>query len=243
MLRVDLNADLGEGMGNDDALLAIVSSASIACGGQAGDRASMTTAVRAALHYDVTIGAHPSYSDRENFGRVALTIDPEVLRRELLIQVRELASIASAQGGRVSYLKPHGALYNTAMADPAVAGVVLDVAATALDVPLPILCLPGSVVERLAADRGLTSVHESFADRASTPEGALVPRSVPGAVLHSVEEITARIPDLAGASQSICVHGDTPGAVQIAQAVRQRLRDVGYLIAPFVGDELQESGR
>lgn len=232
---IDLNADLGEGMGQDSELLAIVSSASIACGGHAGDRSSMTTAVRAALAHGVTIGAHPSYRDREHFGRRALDVEPDELRTDLIDQVRELAQIATELGAQVSYLKPHGALYNTAMADEVVAGIVLDVAAQALEEPLPVLCLAGSVVERRAAERGLVAVTESFADRASTPEGALMPRSQPGAVLHLVDEITARVPALASSSRSICVHGDTPGAVQIAQAVRARLAQDDVTITSFAG--------
>jgi len=230
---IDLNADLGEGMGQDEALLAVVSSASIACGGHAGDRSSMTTAVRAALAHGVTIGAHPSYRDHEHFGRRALDVEPEVLLADLLEQVRELAQIAKEQGGQVTYLKPHGALYNTAMADELVARVVLDAAATALDEPLAVLCLPGSVVERLAGERGLVSVRESFADRASTPDGALMPRAIPGAVLHGVEEIVARVPELIATGRSICVHGDTPGAVQIARAVRASLEQEGVTIRAF----------
>lgn len=234
-MRVDLNADLGEGIGDDAAMLALVSSASIACGGHAGDEATMREAVRHAVAHRVRIGAHPSYPDREHFGRRPLTLDPTTLRTLLTEQVRSLAQIAHDGGAHVSYLKPHGALYNTAMTHDAVATVVLDVAETALATPMPVMCLPGSRLRALAIGRGIATITEGFADRAMRPDGTLVPRSQPGAVLHEPEQIAARVVELAGRVESICLHGDTPGAVELARAARRALESAGVDVSVDVG--------
>lgn len=228
---VDLNADLGEGVGDDAAMLTLVTSASIACGGHAGDDASMRATTRLAVANLVRIGAHPSYEDREHFGRRALDVAPHLLRDQLTTQVRTLARHAEANRGRIGYLKPHGALYNTAMADDGVASVILDVASAALATPLPVMCLPGSRVQTLARQRAHPVITEGFADRAARPDGTLVPRSEPGAVLTDPAQIAARVLDLAGAVDSICLHGDTPGAVQLAMAARGALIHAGHTLS------------
>lgn len=226
---VDLNADLGEGTGDDASMLALVTSASIACGGHAGDDASMRVTTRLAIANLVRIGAHPSYEDREHFGRRPLEVAPHVLRVQLTSQVRALASHAEASGGRVGYLKPHGALYNTAMADDGVASVILDVADTALATPLPVMCLPGSRVQAIALQRARPVITEGFADR-EMRAGRLVPRSEPGAVLTEPDQVAGRALELSQSVDSICVHGDTPGAIQLAMAARAALIGAGVTL-------------
>lgn len=231
---VDLNADLGEGMGSDAAILDVVTSASIACGGHRGDPASMREAVRLALARGVVIGAHPSYVDAAGFGRRRLDVAPSVLLAQLQAQVGALAQAAAAEGGAVRFLKAHGALYNTAMVDDDVAGVVLEAAVTSLDDVLPVLGLPGSALERLAARRGVPFVPEAFADRASTPDGTLVPRTEPGAVLTDPDAVAARVAGLASGARTVCVHGDSDGALALARAARAGLERSGLEVRPFL---------
>ncbi|ACQ79636.1 LamB/YcsF family protein [Beutenbergia cavernae DSM 12333] len=230
---VDLNADLGEGVGDDAAMLDVVTSASIACGGHAGDADTMRVACERALERGVTVGAHPSYEDREGFGRRPQDVDWLALAHALQRQVRDLEEAATAVGTHVAYLKPHGALYHAAASDPRHAGAVLVAAHESLDRVLPVLGLPGSVLERAAADAGVRFVPEAFADRASTPDGQLVPRSEPGAVLTDPDGVADHVLALAPAARSICVHGDTPGAVAIARAARAALEGAGIELVPF----------
>lgn len=230
-MRVDLNADLGEGIGDDAAMLTVVTSTSIACGGHAGDEASMREAVCGAVAHGVRIGAHPSYVDREHFGRRDLTVDPAILRTQLTDQVRTLAQIAEDSGAHLAYLKPHGALYNTAMVHDGVASLVLDVAEVALTNALPVMCLPGSRLEALASERGHATITEGFADRAMRADGTLVPRTEPGAVLTEPAQIAQQVVDLAGEVDSICLHGDTPGALSLARAARSALERAGVTVA------------
>ncbi|MFX0537052.1 LamB/YcsF family protein [Ornithinimicrobium sp. Y1847] len=251
MSTVDLNADLGEGlgrwpMGDDDALLDVVTSANVACGFHASDPTIMRAVCARAIERGVAIGAHVSYRDLHGFGRRFIDVDPITLRDEVAYQLGALTALARAAGGRVSYIKPHGALYNTIVTHEAQAGAVVD-AVREVDPDLMLLGLPGSTVLRLAEQADLRTAHESFADRAYTPEGHLVPRSHPGAVLHDPELIAARcvamargetVADVEGNplalhTDSICVHGDTPGAVEIARTVRAALTDAGITLAPF----------
>lgn len=248
---VDLNADLGESfgawtMGDDAALLALVSSANIACGFHAGDPLTLSRTCAEAVARGVSIGAHVSYRDLAGFGRRFVDVDPAELTAEVIYQTAALDGMARAAGGRVRYLKPHGALYNTIVHHEAHARAVVD-AVLAHDAALPVLGLPGSVFLRIAADAGLRTVPEAFADRAYTPAGTLVSRREPGAVLHDPQEVADRmlslvtsgtITNIAGgtlavAAESICVHGDSPGAVALAQAVRDALTTAGVHIAPF----------
>jgi UPF0271 protein len=248
---MDLNADLGEGfgswpMGDDGALLDVVTSANVACGFHAGDPSIMRRVTGRAVERGVAIGAHVGYADKAGFGRRFVDIEPAALRDEVVYQIGALDAFARVAGDRVRYVKPHGALYNTIghheEQAAAVVGAVVD-----YDRSLPVLGLPGSAWLRLAADAGLTVVHEAFADRAYTPSGTLVSRREDGSVLHDADEIAARctamatgqpIVDIEGGSlkvepASICVHGDTPGAVGIARRVRSALEGAGVTLSPF----------
>jgi UPF0271 protein len=251
MNTVDLNADLGEGfgswaMGDDNALLDVVTSANVACGAHAGDPSIMRAVCRRAADRDVAIGAHVGYADKPGFGRRFIDIEPPVLRDEVIAQIAALDAFARIAGSEVRYVKPHGALYNTIGQHEAQAAAVVE-AISDYDRSLPVLGLPGALWLRLAEEAGLTVVHEAFADRAYTPQGTLVSRRLPGSVLHDGAEIARRcvamatgapIEDIEGGELklqpgSICVHGDTPGAVQIAQQVRQSLWDAGVELTPF----------
>lgn len=230
---IDLNADLGEGIGDDAAMLGVVTSASIACGGHTGDARSMRLACAQARDRDVVVGAHPSYADPEHFGRRRLALAPGTLLGQLLGQVRALEEAALAVGSSVAYLKPHGALYHAAGDDDAVAHVVLTVARSALDRPLPVLGLPGTRLAALAPHAEVTFVAEGFADRATTADGRLRSRSEPGAVLTDARQIADHTPGLVASAASICVHGDTPGAVSLAHAARRALERAGLELRPF----------
>jgi UPF0271 protein len=249
--RVDLNSDLGEGfgqwtLGDDDALLGVVTSANVACGSHAGDPVIMRRVCERAVAAGVAIGAQVGYRDLAGFGRRFIDMEPDALTQEVVFQIGALDAFARIAGDRVRYVKPHGALYNTIVHHEEQAAAVVR-AVVDVDRTLPVLGLPGSAWLRLAEDAGLTTVHEAFADRAYTPEGTLVSRRLDGAVLHDPEEIARRcvamatgdlIADVDGGPLvlrpgSICVHGDTPGAVQIAQRVRDELTRVGVPLAPF----------
>lgn len=239
MPSIDLNADLGEAVSaaGDEAMLTLVSSANVASGFHAGDPVTAWRTVAAASARSVVVGAHPSYRDREGFGRRALRLSPDELAADVLYQLGALQAIAAAAGTRVAYVKPHGALYNTIVRDEEQAqAVVAAVATFAAGSGLPVLGLPGSAFLRLAAEAGLRAVAEGFADRAYAEDGTLVPRSVPGAVLHDPSAVAAQAVRLArsGRVESLCVHGDTPGSVALASAVRGALTDAGLTIAPFV---------
>jgi UPF0271 protein len=247
----DLNADLGESygawrLGDDEALLSIVTSANIACGFHAGDPLTIRRACAAAVSRGVAIGAQVSYHDLAGFGRREMSVPADELTAEVLYQIAALDGIARAEGGRVGYVKPHGALYNRAVWDEAQAGAVV-AAIRAYDASLPLLTLPGSAAARLAREAGLTAVTEAFADRAYTDEGTLVPRTQPGAVLTDprliARRVTAMMTDgiissvtgtaIRVSARSVCVHGDTPGAVVLARAVRTALEDSGVAVAAF----------
>lgn len=222
--HVDLNADLGEEVTDDAALLAVVSSANLACGYHAGSRAIMQQVCAGAARLGVSVGAQVSYADREHFGRVALDVPGEVLREQVADQVGTLVEVAAAEGVEVRYLKPHGALYHRTLDDEEQARAVL-----AGSGRLPVLGMPGRLLE-LASAEGRRVLREGFPDRAYTPEGRLVPRSEPGAVLSDGAEIAGRAVELAEAVDSVCVHGDHPGAVAHARAVRAALEAAGYTL-------------
>ncbi|WP_425310410.1 5-oxoprolinase subunit PxpA [Ammonicoccus fulvus] len=240
-MRIDLNADLGESfgawrMGDDVAMLDLVTSANIACGFHAGDALTMRRAVAAAAERGVSIGAHVSYPDLRGFGRRFLDVSPDELTADVLYQLGALSAMAGAAGTSVRYVKPHGALYNAIVHHEAQAGAVLD-AIAAFEPGLPILALPGSAVLRLASERGLTGVAEAFADRAYHANGTLVSRRDPGAVLHDPDLIARRMVHLVTEGEiasvdgtpvridaaSICVHGDSPDALHIARRVGEAL--------------------
>jgi 5-oxoprolinase (ATP-hydrolysing) subunit A len=248
---VDLNADLGESygawrLGDDEALLEIVTSANIACGFHAGDPLTMRRACASAVARGVAIGAQVSYHDLAGFGRREMTVPPEELAAEVLYQLAALDGIARAEGGRVSYVKPHGALYNRAARDPEQAAAIA-AAVASFDKTLPVLSLPGSETAAAAASAGLQAVAEAFADRAYNDDATLVRRGTPGAVLTDSAAVAARVTglvihgtlqsasgkELRISARSVCIHGDTPGAVRLAWAVRAALEQAGVRLASF----------
>jgi 5-oxoprolinase (ATP-hydrolysing) subunit A len=245
---MDLNCDLGEGfgpwrLGDDLALLSIVTSANVACGFHAGDPLIIRRTCAAAIERGVVIGAQVSYRDLAGFGRRDMDVPADELTAEVLYQLAALDGIARTEGGAVRYVKPHGALYNRIVHDPVTAGAVVD-AVAAYDASLPLLTLPVSVARDVALARGLTVVGECFADRAYTPSGTLVSRREPGAVITDAGEVVARAVRMARDrtvvavdgtevrvdARSICVHGDTPGAVELARSVRAALGTVSSFL-------------
>nr|WP_296072304.1 5-oxoprolinase subunit PxpA [uncultured Actinoplanes sp.] len=243
---MDLNADLGEGfgrwtLGDDEALLDVVTSANVACGFHAGDPSTMHRICRAAVERGVAIGAQVGYRDLAGFGRRRIDYDRDELRDDILYQIGALQAF-----GPVAYVKPHGALYNTAAVDEGQASAVVAAVRT-YDPNLPILCQPGSVLARTASAVGLEVVAEGFADRGYREDGTLMPRSAENAVIHEPGTVVARAVRMAVESQvetgdgvtirvpvaSICVHGDTPGAVDLARRVRTGLTEAGLTLKPF----------
>jgi UPF0271 protein len=225
---IDLNADLGEEITDDAALLAVVTSANVACGFHAGTPATMRFVCGEAARLGEAIGAQVSYADREHFGRRPLDVSPSLLREHVFEQVGLLCEIADACGATVSYVKPHGALYNRVVTDAAQAAAVL-----AGSGDLPVLGLPGGVFLDGAAAQGRTVYREGFPDRGYTSDGRLVPRDQPGALVHDVAEVAANAVALAPSVDSVCVHGDSPDAVAAAVAVRRSLEAAGWTLAPF----------
>src|SRR3954452_6458659 len=250
---IDVNADLGEGfgvwtLGDDDALLGVITSANVACGFHAGDPSTMRRGWAGAGGGGGAVGAAGSHRALAGFGRRFIDVAPAELTDDVLYQLAALDGIARAGGGRVRYLKPHGALYNAVVAHEAQAKAVVE-AVTAYDPQLPVLGLPGSVFLRKAEAAGLRTVAEGFADRGYTPEGTLVSRRSPGALLHDRRVVAERAVRMAAegvvvavdgtavdvAVDSICVHGDTPGAVELARGVRAALEASGLELAAFTG--------
>lgn len=242
-MHVDLNADLGEGAPDDDALLALVTSANIACGWHAGDAPLMQATVRAALARGVAIGAHPSYPDRDNFGRGEMQRSPDDVRADVVYQVGALAALVRAAGGRLHHVKPHGALYNQAAREPALADAIA-CAVRAVDPGLALYGLAGSELLRAAERAGLRAVAEVFADRGYQADGSLVPRSQPGALIHDTGEAVARtlrmvregvVQAVSGETvplqaQTVCLHGDGPHALAFARALHSALREAGITL-------------
>lgn len=227
-MRIDLNADLGEGMTDDAALLEVVTSANLACGFHAGDEETMRAVCAQAGVRGVAVGAQVSYDDREGFGRRHMDVAADVLSGWVRTQVRRLQEIAVTCGTDVTYLKPHGALYNRVADDEEQARAVL----AGIDDDLPVLGLPGGVLLELARAEGRTICAEGFPDRGYTSEGRLVPRGQPGALVEGADAIAAHALELAGSVESLCVHGDSPGAVDAAHAVRRALESAGWTLAP-----------
>jgi UPF0271 protein len=229
--RIDLNADVGEGPG-EEPLYALISSANVACGGHAGDSASMRRSVLLALRHGVAIGAHPSYPDRAGFGRASLAMPAAALATTVSEQVRALASVAAGAGGAVTHVKPHGALYNDAAQSKDVADAIATGVAS-IAKSLALVGLAGSAALTVWAERGFATVGEGFADRAYGDDGLLVPRAKAGALITDPLAAAAQAIRLAedGACATICIHGDTPGALAIARAVRDALESAGFRIA------------
>ncbi|TWS24677.1 LamB/YcsF family protein [Tsukamurella sputi] len=248
-MQIDVNADVGESfgqwtLGDDAAMLQLVTSANVACGFHAGDPSTARRTCRAAAAAGVAIGAHVGYRDLQGFGRRALDVDTDDLADDVLYQIGALTAIARGEGVEVSYVKPHGALYNRIAHDPVQAEAVLAGVVAAGD--LAVVGPPGSVVLRLADLRGIRKVREGFADRAYMSDGTLVPRSEPGSVLHDPAAVADRVLRMARENtviaadgtvvplevDTVCVHGDSPGAVALARAIRDRLADNAIDIRP-----------
>ncbi|OHV08749.1 LamB/YcsF family protein [Kushneria phosphatilytica] len=252
MAHIDLNSDLGESlgqwrMGDDDTMLSIVTSANVACGFHAGDPAGILRTLKAAADNGVAIGAHVAYPDLVGFGRRAMDIASEDLRADVIYQIGALQGLARAAGTRVSYVKPHGALYNTIARDERQARAVIE-AMLAVDPSLVLMTLAGTPLTGWAREAGLNTAAEAFADRAYESDGSLVSRREPDAMLHDAEVVAERMLrlvregvvesregiDITVAADSICVHGDSPDAVALAQAVRSRLVAAGIELRAFV---------
>jgi 5-oxoprolinase (ATP-hydrolysing) subunit A len=251
-MRIDLNADLGEGfgpwtMGNDAAMLDLVTSANIACGGHASDPETMFLTLSQAAARGVVVGAHPGYADREGFGRRVIPMSAAAIGRMVAAQVGALAGVAALAGTAVRYVKPHGALGNLAADDRGVAEAIVATIA-ALPGRLAVLAISGTELEHAARAAGMEVFSEVFADRSYLPSGRLVPRSREGAVLHDAEAAAARLigflesglmPVTDGdpiplAVHSVCVHGDTAGAVEMARVIRERLAAAGVTVGSFL---------
>jgi 5-oxoprolinase (ATP-hydrolysing) subunit A len=250
---IDLNADVGESfgrwtLGDDAALLSLVTSANVACGFHAGDPTVLLRTCERAAALGVSIGAQVGYRDLAGFGRRFVDVDPPDLVADVLYQIGALEAMARVAGARVAYVKPHGALYSAVVTHEGQAAAVVE-AVRRYDPSLPLLGLPGAALLRHAERAGLRGVPEAFADRAYTPAGTLVPRREPGAVLHDPQEIAARCVDMVTQgrvrtvdgnwvdvdARSLCVHGDTPGAVAVAAAVHTALEHAGVEVRPFAG--------
>lgn len=246
MTSIDLNCDMGEGMASDEAVMPLVTSVNVACGFHAGDPVTMRRTVRLARAHGVAVGAHPSYADREGFGRRALEVPPDRVRDEVAYQVGALAALCRAEGARLVHVKPHGALYNAAAQDPALAGAVC-LAVREVDPSLVVVCLAGSRMVEVARGLGLACAEEAFADRAYTAAGTLVPRSAPGAVIEDPAKVAERASLIAREGRvtaqdgsvvrlragTLCLHGDTPGAERLAAAIRARLAADGVEVRPL----------
>jgi 5-oxoprolinase (ATP-hydrolysing) subunit A len=253
VMRLDLNADVGESygawtLGDDAAVLDVVTSANVACGFHAGDPLTLRTTCRYAAERGVVVGAQVAYRDLVGFGRRFMDVPADELVADIIYQLGALSAVAQVEGTDVAYVKPHGALYNAVVHHEAQARALVD-AVVAVDTSLPILGLPGSLVLELATEAGLRAVTEAFADRAYSADGRLVPRTEPGAVLHDPAEVAARVvrlvrdgvvtavdgTDVEVHAESVCIHGDTPGAVAMARAVRAALEQSGVEIRAFAG--------
>jgi UPF0271 protein len=251
MSAIDLNSDLGESFGgyrlsDDAAVLASVSSANVACGFHAGDPLGIRATCRAAVAAGVTIGAHPGYRDLAGFGRRFIDVEPHELTDEVIYQIGALQALARSVGGEVRYVKPHGGLYNAIAVHEGQALAVVR-AVLEVDAGLPLMVLPGSVAERVARDAGLRTVAEAFADRGYLPDGTLVKRGAPGALLDGDAAIAQALRFARGepmaavdgsllrlATESICLHGDNPEAVRLARRIRSELEHEGVEIRSFV---------
>ena len=234
---VDLNADVGEWSGgavpDEEALLFTqITSANVACGAHAGDAGVMRATVALARTHGVAVGAHPGFADREGFGRRELPLTPAEVAPLVADQVRALARIAGEQGVRLRHVKPHGALYNMAGRNAALADAIAHAVAS-VDRTLVLVGLRGSQLVAAAGRAGLQAAAEVFADRAYRPDGSLVPRSEAGAVIDDEREVVARVPMLARAADTICVHSDTPGAARLAARIRAALEAEGIRVAPL----------
>ena len=250
-MHVDLNADVGESIGplrraDDASLASLLSSMNVACGFHAGDPLTMSATVRLAHRHSLAVGAHVGYRDLAGFGRRFLDVDPVELCAEVRYQVGALQAIAAGEGVEITYCKPHGALYNAIVRHEAQARAVAE-ALAGVARPLTLLGLPGSAALRIADDLGVPTAREAFCDRAYTAQGTLVPRDRAGSVLRDPDVVATRAvrmvvdgcvvaidgTEVSLSADSLCVHGDSPGAVEMAQAVRAALDEAGVIVEPF----------
>ncbi|SPF75787.1 hypothetical protein ALP8811_00781 [Aliiroseovarius pelagivivens] len=251
-MRIDLNSDLGESfgpwqMGDDKTMLTLVNSANIACGGHASDPDTMYETLKLAAKHGVTVGAHPGFNDREGFGRRDIPMSPQEIARMVAAQIGALVAVAKLVPVEVRYVKPHGALANLAARDMDVA-VAISQAVRQIDGNLAVLAISGTCMEKAARDAGMTVFSEIFADRGYLSTGQLVPRGTTGAMIHDAEEAAERLvaflktgemPVIDGnpiplQAHSICVHGDSPGAVEMAREIRVRLKAEGVDLNAFL---------
>lgn len=250
-MRIDLNCDMGESfgvyvLGCDDAAMPHVTSINVACGFHASDPGNMLKTIRLAKQHNVAIGAHPALPDLVGFGRRVMAVSAEEIYADVIYQIGALQAICRSEGLSLQHVKAHGALYNMAEKDVKVAAAVAR-AIKNVDPELFMLCSCGSAMVKAAQEAGIRYVEEAFADRAYTKEGTLVPRSQPGAVIHDAKQIaervfrllqTGKVTTIDGTeirlnAQTVCVHGDTPGAVEMIRAIRTRLDQEGVTVAPF----------
>jgi UPF0271 protein len=252
-MNIDMNCDMGESfgpwrMGADDRVMPHITSANIACGAHAGDPGVMRRTVRLARAAGVAVGAHPGFADLQGFGRREMTVDPSEVEDSLIAQIGALAAIAKAEGAALQHVKAHGALYNMAARDRAVANAIARAIAS-IDTSLIMFGLPNSPMIEAARAAGLRVAAEGFADRAYQPDGSLAPRSGPGSVIHDIEVVVSRAvrmardgvvltPDGAEVAlrvDTICVHGDTPGADELVKKIREALHAAGATVSPIGG--------
>lgn len=237
---IDLNADVGEYLqlirnGQQEAIILQVSSVNVACGGHSGDPSTMSVTIQQAMRYGVSVGAHPSYPDPANFGRVEMNLTGVALTGSIHQQIIALDRAARSLGVRMTHVKPHGALYNAAARRADVAKAIAD-AMMFFDRGLPVMVLANSVAADTLEQEGIPVIPEGFADRAYAPDGTLIPRNIPGAVITDPERAATQALGLArmGMVKSICIHSDSPGALNIAIAVRRKLEENGFLVrSPF----------
>ena len=246
MPRVDLNCDLGEGAGHDEELMPLISSANIACGAHAGDEATMLATIRLARQHRVAIGAHPGFADRENFGRVELPVTPAEARGLVLGQIQQLLAVAAQAGARVRHVKPHGALYNMAGRDAALARAVAEGVYEA-DPRLILVGLAGSRLIEAGRECGLSTISEVFADRTYQSDGSLTPRREPGALITDPAQAVAQVlgmlrdgrvaatdgSNVRISAETICLHGDGAQPVEFALRLRAALLEAGFEIQSF----------
>jgi 5-oxoprolinase (ATP-hydrolysing) subunit A len=235
---IDLNADVGEYLqlirnGQQEAIILQMSSVNVACGGHSGDSSTMSITVQQAMRHGIAVGAHPSYPDPANFGRVEINLTGVALTGSIFQQIVALDRAAQSLGVRLSHVKPHGALYNAAARRVDVAKAIAD-AMKFFNRGIPVMALANSVAVDTLLKEGIPVIAEGFADRAYAPDGTLIPRTIPGAVITDPERAATQALGMArmGMVQSICIHSDSPGALNLAIAVRRRLEENGFLIRP-----------
>ena len=245
-MAVDLNCDLGEGAAEDERIVPLVSSVNVACGFHAGDASTIRATVRLAARHGVAVGAHPSYPDRAGFGRAPVERTPSQVRDDVVYQVAAVRAFCAAEGVPLVHVKPHGALYNAAAQDRALAAAIAE-AVREVDPGLVVVCLAASPMAGVVRSLGLRCAEEAFADRGYTPEGTLVPRGTAGALLEDPAAVAERVSTMARerrvrsvtgalvsvAADTICLHGDTPGAAALAAAIRARLAADGVDVRPL----------